>query len=230
MPAEFDEYAASYQKLLHDPLRERFAPGSQFFTRRKWELLQRFLSGRPIPTVDQKWLDVGCGFGDLLRLGKSFFQEARGCDLSPEMLAQAHDLDVHLQKRPDELPYEATSFDLVTAVCVYHHVLSKDMRLRLTSEIKRVLKRGGIFCLIEHNPLNPITRLIVHRTPMDANAQLLGIAESTELLKAAGLSVLGRELFLYLPEALYNRATFIESCFRNIPLGGQYAVFAEKSA
>jgi len=29
---------------------------------------------------------------------------------------------------------------------------------------------------------------------------------------------------------LYNKATFLESCFRNVPLGGQYAVFAEKSA
>jgi SAM-dependent methyltransferase len=230
MPAEFDDYAASYQKLLHDPLRERFAPGSQFFTRRKWELLQRFLGGRRVPTIDQRWLDVGCGFGDLLRLGKSFFQEALGCDLSLEMLAEVQDLDVRLQNRPDELPYESASFDLVTAVCVYHHVVSEDMRLGLTSEIQRVLKPGGIFCLIEHNPLNPITRLIVRRTPMDANARLLGISESTQLLRAAGLSVIGKELFLYLPEALYNRASFLESCFRSIPLGGQYALFAEKSA
>ncbi|MGI8958284.1 MAG: class I SAM-dependent methyltransferase [Bryobacteraceae bacterium] len=230
MPAEFDEYAASYQKLLHDPLRERFAPGSQFFTRRKWELLKGFLSDRNVPTAEQKWLDVGCGLGDLLRLGRSSFQQAVGCDLSPEMLAQVQDLEVRLQNRPDELPYESESFDLVTAVCVYHHVGSKDMRLGLTSEIKRVLRPGAVFCLIEHNPLNPITRLIVRRTPVDANAQLLGISESTQLLRSAGLNVIGKELFLYLPEALYDRASFLESCFRNIPLGGQYALFAEKSA
>ncbi len=144
------------------------------------------------------------------------------------MLSQARDLDVRLQNRADELPYESETFDLVTAVCVYHHVIPRETRLALTSEIKRVLKPGAVFCLIEHNPLNPITRLIVHRTPMDANAQLLGISESIELLKAAGLIVIGKELFLYLPEALYNRATFLESCFRNVPLGGQYAVFAEK--
>src|SRR5205085_12377903 len=115
----------------------------------------------------------------------SFFQEALGCDLSPEMLAQVPDLDVRLQNRPDELPYKSEAFDLVTAVCVYHHVVSRETRLGLTSEIERVLKPGAVFCLIEHNPLNPITRLIVHRTPMDANAKLLGISESTELLKAA---------------------------------------------
>jgi SAM-dependent methyltransferase len=230
MPAEFDDYAASYQKLLNDPLRERFAPGSQFFVRRKWELLKGFLDGRPLPSMDQSWLDVGCGFGDLLRLGRSFFRKVAGCDLSPEMLAKAPDLDVRLQHRSNELPYPGETFDLVTAVCVYHHVLSKKTRLELTNEIKRILKPAGVFCLIEHNPLNPITRLIVHRTPMDANAHLLGISESTQLLRSAGLSVIGKELFLYLPEALYNKASFVESCFRNIPLGGQYAIFAEKSA
>jgi SAM-dependent methyltransferase len=230
MPAKFDDYAACYQQLLSDPLRERFAPGSQFFTRRKWELLKGFLGARRVRMVEQKWLDVGCGLGDLLRLGKSFFQEAWGCDLSPEMLAQAQDLEVRFQNRPDELPYESASFDLATAVCVYHHVVSKNMRLALTSEIKRVLKPGGVFCLIEHNPLNPITRLIVCRTPMDANAQLFGISESIQLVRGAGLSVIGKKLFLYLPEALYKKASFVESCFRSIPLGGQYAVFAEKSA
>jgi hypothetical protein len=40
-------------------------------------------------------------------------------------------------------------------------------------EIQRVLRPGGVFSLIEHNPLNPVTRLIVSRTPVDGNAKLL---------------------------------------------------------
>lgn len=230
MPVEFDEYAASYQKLLRDPLRERFASGSQFFSLRKWELLRNFLSRRGAHTANQNWLDVGCGFGDLLRLGKSDFQEAVGCDVSPEMLAHAQGLDVRLQNRPDELPYDSERFDLVSAVCVYHHIVSDDMRLHLTREINRVLKPRGVFCLIEHNPLNPITQLIVRRASIDVNARLLRISESIGLVKAAGLDVICKELFLYLPEALYSKFSFVESCLRDIPLGGQYAVFAEKAA
>ena len=228
MPAEFDEYAASYQQLLNDPLRERFASGSQFFMRRKWDLLKAFLRRRNVQTGTRKWLDVGCGFGDLLRLGEPSFRESNGCDLSPEMLAQAKGLDVRLQKRPDELPYESETFDLVTAVCVYHHIASNETRLELTNELKRVLKPAGIACIIEHNPLNPVTRLIVSRTPVDASARLISLSESTELLTAAGLSVIAKEQFLFLPEALYDRAPFIESWLRNVPLGGQYAVFAER--
>lgn len=228
MPVEFDEYAASYQKLLNDPLREKFGGGSHFFVSRKWELLKNFLTQHGVQSEQQRWLDIGCGFGDLLRLGKSAFKEAAGCDLSSEMLAHAHDLNVRLQDRPDRVPYESETFDFATAVCVFHHVLSTDLRARLTGEIKRVLKPGGLFCLLEHNPLNPITQFIVRRTPVDANARLLSISESTELMKAAGLSIIRKEVFLYLPQALYRKAPFIESCLRSLPLGGQYAVFAKK--
>ncbi len=228
MSAEFDDYAASYRQLLSDPLCDRFASGSQFFVFRKWELLKRFLFTRKLPLSEQKWLDVGCGFGDLLRLGKSLFRQGSGCDVSCEMLSRAPDLDVRLQNRPDTIPYESETFDLVTAVCVYHHVVSEDMRAALTVEIKRVLKPGGVFCLIEHNPLNPMTRFIVRRTPVDANARLLGLAESTQMLKVAGMNVIGKEVFLYLPEMLYKRFSSLESALRNVPIGAQYALFAEK--
>ncbi len=228
MSAEFDDYAASYRELLSDPLCDKFASGSQFFVSRKWELLKRFLTARKPPVSEQRWLDVGCGFGDLLRLGKSLFRQASGCDVSRDMLCRAQDLDVRLQNRPDEIPYESDTFELVTAVCVYHHVVSEDMRAVLTTEIKRVLKPGGVFCLIEHNPLNPITRFIVRRTPVDANARLLGLAESTQMLRAAGMNVIGKEVFLYLPEMLYRKFSFVESGLRNVPIGAQYALFAEK--
>src|SRR5438045_1060614 len=48
MPAEFDQYAAQYRALLRDPIREKFAPGSQFFMQRKWELLESFLRRRGV--------------------------------------------------------------------------------------------------------------------------------------------------------------------------------------
>ncbi|MBV9303735.1 MAG: class I SAM-dependent methyltransferase [Acidobacteriaceae bacterium] len=228
MGAEFDDYATAYHQFLSDPLRDKFAPGSQFFTLRKWELIQKFLDSYKVPSHEQTWLDLGCGFSDLLRLGQSFFKEAVGCDPSSEMLAHARDLRVRLQNRPDQIPFDSETFDLVTAVCVYHHIPSRQIRASLTTEIKRVLKPGGVVCLIEHNPLNPITRLIVSRSALDVNARLLGIGESTELLRAAGLHRFSKQFFLYLPEALYRRFAFLEAWLRSVPFGGQYAVFAQK--
>lgn len=228
MPTEFDGYAAGYRELLRDPIRDRFAPGSAFFMQRKWLLLRQFLGNRGVPPDTGRWLDVGCGQGDLLRLGKAFFRESAGCDLSSEMLAEAKDLNVRLQPAPDALPYGAGEFDLVTAVCVYHHVAEDRMRAALTSEIRRVVKPGGVFCIVEHNPWNPATRLIVSRTPVDADARLLTAAESCTLLSRGGFQVLEKEFFLYLPERLYQGMPFLERWLKRIPLGGQYAVFGEK--
>lgn len=228
MAVEFDEYAASYHSLLDDPIRTGFAGGREFFAVRKWQVLKAFLNRRGLATQEQRWLDVGCGFGDLLRLGRSSFGEVCGCDISPEMLSGAQGLEVRLQHVPDRIPYETDAFDLVTAVCLYHHVPDREMRARLTSEIARALKPRGIFCLIEHNPLNPVTRLIVRRTPVDAKARLLHVSESTAILRASKFSVIGKEWFLYVPRKWYRRFASVESCLRTVPLGGQYAVFAEK--
>ncbi len=228
MPSEFDNYAAKYQELLRDPIRDKFAPGSQFFMLRKWWLLHDFLISRGATANTQAWLDVGCGQGELLKLGQSFFARVAGCDPSAEMLAHTAGLDVKIQSAPDLLPYDSESIDLVSAVCVYHHVLTDPMRHALTVEVRRILKPGGVFCIIEHNPLNPATQLIVRRTPVDADARLLRASESCRLLRAAGLRLIHKEYFLYLPESLYQKISFVESALKQFPLGGQYAVFGEK--
>ena len=70
---EFDSYADEYKALTHDPIRERFAPGSEFFHRRKWELLADYMERSGIRSEESAWLDVGCGQGDLLRMGLGHF-------------------------------------------------------------------------------------------------------------------------------------------------------------
>jgi hypothetical protein len=80
--------------------------------------------------------------------------------------------------------------------------------------------------IIERNPYNPLTRLIVSRTPVDADAKLLRPIETRGLLRQQGLEIDKVQYFLYLPEGAYQRLSFLEKtlCSR-IPLGGQYAVF-----
>jgi SAM-dependent methyltransferase len=137
------------------------------------------------------------------------------------MLRACKGLSVHHQNRIDHLPFDSAKFDLVTAVCVYHHVPVKN-RLPLTTEILRVVKPGGVFAVIEHNPWNPITRLIVSRTPVDANAQLLTLREVRRLAAAAGARVEQTRYFLYLPEKVHQRMGFLENCVGWLPFGGQY--------
>src|SRR5688572_5193525 len=93
-PAQFDAFASEYADLLRDPIRERFARSSQFFCERKIDVVRRFYRRRRIDTQTLTWLDVGCGQGEMLRLGQMDFKSATGCDVSDGMLESCSDLQV----------------------------------------------------------------------------------------------------------------------------------------
>ena len=228
MPAEFDDYSAEgYSKLLEDPIRGRFA-GSDFFFERKLVLVRELCELHGLKTESAKWLDVGCGEGTLLKMGRRYFRDVAGCDVSAGMIQHCDGLNVQQQDSPRQIPFEDGSFDLVTAICVYHHVEIDD-RAALTSEIFRVLKSRGIFCVIEHNPLNPVTRLIVHRSPIDSRANLLTARKVRHLARAARMEVLATRYFLFFPERFYSKMAWTEAKLSAVPLGGQYGVFFQKT-
>ena len=82
--------------------------------------------------------------------------------------------------------------------------------------------------MIEHNPLNPVTKLVVSRVPLDKDAQLLSARAARCLTAAAGLQPFPTEYFLYFPKSIYAKLGRIERMLRWLPLGGQYASYASK--
>jgi SAM-dependent methyltransferase len=227
--AEFDQYAASYSRLLRDPIRDSFASQSEFFHRRKWMLIRDFLAERKLTLSSLTWLDIGCGQGDLLKAGGSEFARAVGCDPSAEMIAACAPAEIQRQDSPTDLPFANDSFDLVTAVCVYHHVHG-DARTLLTKSIHRVLKPGGVFCLIEHNPWNPVTQLIVKRCAVDRDAELVAASQAARLMRLGNLEIIETVYFLYFPERIFKHMSSMENSLRRLPLGGQFATFCRKRA
>jgi ubiquinone/menaquinone biosynthesis C-methylase UbiE len=223
---EFDQYASAYDELLDDPLRNRFSRDPLHFHRRKWYLIRRLLRSRGITTGTRKWLDVGCGRGELLNLAGREFASACGCDPSARMLSPQTAYKTYEQASPVELPFRDRSLDFVTAICVFHHVHGEDRTL-LIREIRRVLTPGGWCCIIEHNPRNPVTRTIVRRCPVDADAELLTSNRTRDLLRASGFSSLANEYFLFLPEILFQWVGAAERAFSKLALGGQYAILAQ---
>ena len=228
----FDRLSSSYEELLRDPIRDRFTgQESMFFHRRKADLIRRYFQRRSTATSGLRYLDVGCGKGELLQLLQPAFQQAAGCDVSAGMMhgmmPKIAGIEARVQPDALHIPFGDAEFDLVTVVCVYHHVPPAD-RPALTKEIRRVLRPGGIFCMIEHNPLNPVTRLIVSRTPVDADAILLPAGEAHQLAAGAEMVPLERDYFLYFPQALYRYLGRLEAALAKIPLGGQYALFSSR--
>src|ERR1017187_7390997 len=224
-PPELDRYATTYSTLLDDPIQNRFARDPLHFHRRKWLLVKGLLKRFGVAAETQRWLDVGCGQGQLLELAGGNFRQATGCDPSAVMLPSHATFTVLEQPSPAELPFDDCSFDFVTAVCVYHHVHG-GARPRLTNEIKRVLVPGGLCCIVEHNPWNPVTQAIVRRCPVDVDAKLLSAQTTLKLFQACGFESLATEFFLYIPERFFHRLRWMEENLNKVPLGGQYALLA----
>jgi SAM-dependent methyltransferase len=228
MEAEFDRYAAAYPALIDDPIRRLFAADGRFYHRRKWAILSEWVTRLGMDLGLATWLDVGCGQGDLLRIGRPFVGRSLGCDPSRAMLGSAGGAEVIHQADPTALPYDNASVDLVTAVCVYHHV-EPELRPALTAEVGRVLKPGGLFAVVEHNRWNPLTQWIVHRLPVDADARLLSAQATRRHLARAGFEVAGTRYFLLVPPRLHRWAGWVEDALASWPIGGQYAVLSRRA-
>jgi SAM-dependent methyltransferase len=225
-PPAFDQYANHYSALIRDPIRDRFASNGRFFFERKIQIIRQFFQRNGVRTESLDWLDVGCGQGDLLRLGRPYFKSAAGCDPSQEMLKSCEDLAVRHQSSMDSLPFDDGIFGFISVVCVYHHVPIERRHL-LTTEALRVLKPGGTLCIIEHNPWNPVTKRIVSRSPVDEDAHLIRPNEAKRLLSSAGCKSFQTQFFLLFPERLHRFTRPVEDALRAFPFGGQYAVFCK---
>ncbi len=234
--AEFDTHAGAYAASVNNPLKRLMGKSADAFILAKVRWLLDDLRRRPLRDGGKpRLLDYGCGAGVFLHLlaGAGFTGSREGCDVSAKMLEQARarwpagaeQVPLH-HVDPQQTSLESESFDVITASCVLHHVMPAD-RNGVLAEIARMLKPGGRLVIFEHNPLNPLTRWMVSRSPLDVNAVLLDAGEGRELASRAGLSVVRRDYILFVPPRL-SWLRPLERLIGWLPLGGQYALVAEK--
>ena len=102
-------------------------------------------------------LDIGCGTGTLVVLLKRVHPAADvvGLDPDPKALARAKrkaeraSLSVQFdQGFSDALPYTDASVDRVFSSFVFHH-LQRDEKEGMLREVRRVLRPGGVFTLLD---------------------------------------------------------------------------------
>ena len=94
-----------------------------------------------LKTTKPQILDIGCGTGANLEM-LAEFGDAQGVDVSAEALTfcRARGLDQVRQGEAEQLPYEDSKFDLVTALDVVEHL---DDDLSGLKEMRRVLHADG---------------------------------------------------------------------------------------
>ncbi len=220
----FDSYRSNYRDVVQSSIDFSRLPHS-FFMRAKVDLLRELIAGRLGPEKPAM-LDVGCGVGSFHPLLRGMVGRLSGIDVSSASIARARADNGDVDYRAFDgrsFPLDDASFDLVTAICVLHHVAPAEWA-HFINEMRRVVRPGGLICVIEHNPLNPLTRLAVARCEFDRDAVLLGAGKARKLMAAGGLREIGARYFLLLPWEV-KPARRVEGALRNVPLGAQYAAF-----
>ncbi len=135
--ARFDDWADSYGE-------DRISPWLQFYQAKSISKLDLKAGGA--------FLDVGCGTGWAVREVAPRCRISCGIDISPKMIEKARSQAPELENlefrvaNAESIPYPDDHFDAVLCTCSFHHYQNPIAAL---SEIKRVLKPGGRFVLLD---------------------------------------------------------------------------------
>lgn len=110
-----------------------------------------------------KVLEIASGSGPWgVALYKKTHCNYQGIDLSPALVKYANDRAKKagvkikfVEGDATKLPYKDSSFDVVFVTYALHHFPSKASLDKVSAEVHRVLKSGGLYYIFEPNGLNP---------------------------------------------------------------------------
>jgi len=140
-----------YAKYLLEKTRKNYNLIAEDFSSKRakpWEETKFLFDNYLIP--GEKILDLGCGNGRYYLFVKDKRVDYFGVDSSERLI------EIAREKYPKgkfqvgdalNLPFPGNFFDKVYSIAVLHHIPSEKLRLKVLSDIKRVLKPGGLLIL-----------------------------------------------------------------------------------
>lgn len=187
---------------------------------------RRFAAGRKLQI-----LDVGCGHGFVHPLLLGAGHEVTGVEIAEEVLTLAAKANPGARYLPYDgqvLPVADASFDIVTVMCVVHHVPVPQWEDFLR-ELRRVVRPDGVIVLFEHNPFNPVVNYLFHYGfgGMDKGATMVARRKLERLLGKAGCSGMESGYIFFTP---FGSRFFrwLDRVLAWLPLGAQYMMLARK--
>ena len=235
----FDRVARDYEKIHNRSL----PPGvrSADFIRQRVANVIRWLSDG-YAGKEFLYLDFGCGNGRMLKsllasdAVKPLVEQGRlrlfGFDTSVESIHEAKSLmgddRVCLVSDLNHLPRDVR-FDFVISCHVFHHIPPAE-RAETVERLASRMKPSSRLVIWEHNPFNPMTRMLVKMCPFDGDARLLTLSTTKTLF--------GKNSFRYREYAYVNvfpprwlrlnAVSATEVKLSRLPIGAQYWVMFER--
>lgn len=217
MPPEFDRFAGDYDAHLGRALGGRL-DADRFAAYKVDEVAERL---RAVPV--RRVLDFGCGVGRGLGFLADAFPGAElwGFDPSAPSLEEAQRRAPGARLTADWAALPG-GFDCILAANVLHHVAQGE-RAATLARCRDALAPGGSLFVFEHNPLNPLTRLVFERCPFDEGAAMIRRGHLVAEGERAGLRQVRSGFTLFLPFR-GRLARRVHRALSWLPLGAQYCV------
>lgn len=214
-----NDHEKNYQKNLAAS-REISGDAATFFAEYQAQKLREWFAKNQYAPLSI--LDFGCADGLMTSFIQHIFVNATvyGVDPSQEHIALAQEMyeGIQFSVIDAKLPFADSSFDLIYATEVFHHIPHKEHKASC-SELMRMLKPGGSLVIFELNPLNLATLYRFKTNPHEKDAQLMMPWYTRQLLKPYGLT----------------KMRYYDFCLRMLepyltwfPFGGLYAVSLTK--
>jgi len=229
MSEDFDQWNQRYRSEVEQSIRFS-GKGHEFFLKSKARYLLELANDLKLPLHQIEALDIGCGTGLFDQQIAGVFGRLEGVDPSEQAVAQARSrnpLATYSRGDGTQLAFANDTFDLAFAVCVLHHVEPTQWGQFLT-EMRRVVRPGGLLVIFEHNPYNPLTLLAVDRCAFDLGAHLLSLARLRQEAKKVGLLDFQSRFLLFTPWE-HRWVQRVEKKLGWLPLGAQYGWSARKA-
>jgi ubiquinone/menaquinone biosynthesis C-methylase UbiE len=225
--AEFDKVAAQYRSMHAANIKITGEDPEYFAEYKVIDIANELAQRVPRPRV----LDFGAGIGNSVPFFRRHLPGSRVTCLDVSRKSLEIGSELHGEQAEFThydgitIPYETATFDVALASCVFHHIDHAEHVAQLR-EIRRVLKPGGMLCLFEHNPLNPLTRHAVNTCPFDENAVLIGAPTMRRRVRDAGFGNARVKYRIFFPHFLRTLRP-LEPKLTWLPLGAQYYVLAQ---
>jgi 2-polyprenyl-3-methyl-5-hydroxy-6-metoxy-1,4-benzoquinol methylase len=222
---EFDQFADNYQRVHSENVRVT-GESSEYFAQYKAQYIARRMGAK----FSGRVLDYGCGVGMLSGFLKEIFPQATvdGYDVSEASIAKVDAAVRAAGTFTSDWRQIISHYDLITVTNVMHHI-PPAQRQETIESLKKRLAPGGVLIIVEHNPLNPLTRWAVANCAFDGDAILLPTKETTGYLRRSGMEVMRRDYIVFFPRPLAWLRPF-EPQLSWCLAGAQYAVMARRSA
>lgn len=196
----FDAYSRTYVDTVNASLAFT-GMKVDFFTKVKVDYLTEVIKKEFQHGGAVNVLDVGCGVGNAHPLLVDRVEHLTGIDISELCVDRARETNPCVDYAVFEgtnIPFDDGRFDVAFAVSVFHHVPLVN-RCALAREVRRVLRRSGIFIIFEHNPRNPLTVRVVNNCEFDRDAVLLDQDTCESLMASAGFQDINTRSILTIP-------------------------------